>query len=286
MPRNKAWYIIFFIWFAFACSGNKDNADKRVARVGDKYLYLSEVEDFVPNGVSTSDSTLMAEDYIKKWIQKELLIKKAEENLTPAQKDVAKEIEEYRNSLIIYKYKNELLAQKMDTVVSAQAIEDYYNEHKETFILNRNIVRAVFLKVPVEVANPDQLKLYCENKTDENFQELKEYCLQYAKSFDTFNDSWVGFSLVLNNIPEQIENQDRFLARNSFLEKSDSVYYYLVCIRDYKLAGQPAPVEYVSDQIKNLLLNKRKQAFLKKIEQDIYNEGMRNNKFDIYDVEK
>lgn len=286
MPRNKAIYIPFLIGVFFSCLEKKDNTNKPVAKVGDRILYVSEVDNLVPKSLSSSDSTLMAEDYIKKWIQKELLIKKAEENLSPAQKNVAKELEEYRNSLIIYKYKKEMVDQKMDTIVTKRAIEIYYNEHLETFILNRNVVKAVFLKIPVKNANPDRLKLFCGNESDENYSELKEYCIKFAKSFNTFNNTWIEFDMVLANMPTQVENQERFLSKNHFLEVKDREYYYLVYIRDYGLVGKPAPVDYVSEQIKKMILNKRKLDFLKKIELDIYNEGTRNNKFDIYDVKK
>jgi hypothetical protein len=43
-----------------------------------------------------------------------------------------------------------------------------------------------------------------------------------------------------------------------------------------------APVEYVETDIKNLILNKRKIEFLKQIEENIYKEGIRQNKFKIY----
>jgi len=82
MLRNKGFMILSVILATFiSCSQDKVNNGQRVARVGDKVLYLSDVDEYVPDGIGTSDSTLMAEDFIKKWIQKELLIKKAEENL-------------------------------------------------------------------------------------------------------------------------------------------------------------------------------------------------------------
>jgi len=286
MLRNKGFMILSVILATFiSCSQDKVNNGQRVARVGDKVLYLSDVDEYVPDGIGTSDSTLMAEDFIKKWIQKELLIKKAEENLSGEQKNVSRELEDYRNSLIIYKYKKEMVRQKMDSVVTNNEIEDYYNQHSETFMLKDDIVKAVFVKVPLSIADPAQLKLFCGHNSDDSFSELREYCLQYAKSFDTFNNNWVGFSLVLRNVPEPVGDPQRFLVRNNLLEMRDADYYYLVCISDYRLAGNPAPVAHVSGQIKNLILNKRKLDFIKDIETDIYYEGLRNNKFNIYDIE-
>jgi hypothetical protein len=284
MPDFKAISILLLmLGIFFSCSEKNNTFDKTVAKVGDKVLHISDVNNFIPKGINKSDSILMAEDYVKRWIQKELLIKKAEENLSTEEKNVSKELEEYRNSLIIFKYKNEMVKQKMDTTVSTSEIEDYYSNNTKTFILNKNIVKAIYLKIPNDLANPEQLKLYCDNKSDENFNELKEYCLQYAKSFDAFNDSWIDLNIVLNSIPNTIQNQERFLTRNELMEISDSAFYYLFCVNDYRLSGQPAPISYVNEQIKNLILNKRKINFLKNIEIDIYNEGVRTKKFNIYD---
>lgn len=285
MPRIRKSCILFLFLVAVSCSSDKNGGGRPLAKVGDRILYYSEVRNMLPDEISASDSTLMVEDYIKKWVQKELVIQKAEENLSAEQKDVTKELEEYRKSLILYKYEKEMVRQKMDTLVTQASIREYYVKNLETFVLTRNVVRAVFMKIPVKKANPAQIKLLCQDESDENFRDLREYCMLNAKSYDLFNSAWVDFDLVLSNMPGKIEDQESFLAKNKILEKQDYDYYYLVYIYDYFLKGQQAPVDYYSSQIKSLILNKRKISFLKKIEEDIYNEGIRNKKFELYDVE-
>ena len=112
--------------------------------------------------------------------------------------------------------------------------------------------------------------------------ELKEYCLQYAKGFDIFIDNWVDFETVKKNIPEEIEDVEQFLTRNNQIELNDSNYYYLVRIQDYKLQNEIAPLEYMKNNIKNLILNQRKIEFLKQIEETVYAEGVKKNKFKIH----
>ena len=112
---------------------------------------------------------------------------------------------------------------------------------------------------------------------------MREYCIQYAKSFDFFNDRWVNFEIVKNNIPQTITDEIQFLNRNKQIEQEDSSYYYLVYIQDYKIQNELAPIEYVERNIKNLILNKRKIEFLKQVEENVYREGVRQNKFEIYD---
>ena len=284
--RIKKYDLILFVIFIIAgCSNNEDIGKKLVAEVGDKKLYSSDVSEVIPSGVEKEDSLVMADDYIRKWVKKELLIQKAEENLSSEQKNVSKELEEYRNSLITYKYKNELMNQRMDTMVTDDQISDYYLEHSENFNLNRNIVKAIYIKIPKEYANPSQLKTLCSNTSEEGLAELKEYCLQYAKGFDIFMDNWVDFEMVIKNIPKEIDDPERFLQQNKWIEVEDSNYYYLVSIQDFKLINEEAPMEYVKDNIKNLILNRRKIAFLKQVEDNVYTEGIRKNKFKIYNQE-
>jgi len=264
------------------CNKSEVSDDKVVAQVGEKKLFHSEISRIIPLEIEEQDSLLMANDYIRKWVKQELLINKANENLTPEQKNVTKEIEEYRNSLIIYKYKNELMNQQMDTLVTQQQIEQYYNANTDNFKLNGSIVKAIYIKIPNEVANTKLIKELVDDSLEEGTNALREYCIQYAKSFDFFNNNWVDFEIVKRNIPGEITDERQFLARNNQVELNDSIYYYLVSIQDYKLKNELAPVEYVETNIRNLILNKRKIEFLKQIEENIYKEGIRQNKFKIY----
>ena len=278
----KYGFILLISVLLLYCTNTENSTETIVARVGEKKLLKRELSEIIPNNLDKTDSSLMADDYIKKWVKQELVIQKANENLTPEQKDVSKELQDYRNSLIIYKYKNELMRQRMDTTVTKKQIEEYYDANPENFNLSKNIVKAIFLKIPREVANPQLLKSMAKNTTEEGLNELREYCLQYAKGFDIFINNWVDFEVVKNNLPSEITDSERFLTGNKQIELNDSNYYYLVSIQDYRLKNELAPLEFVENNIKNLILNQRKIEFLKEVEENIYLEGIRQNKFKIY----
>jgi len=276
-------YIVLIASLLSACSLLFD-AGEPIARVGARVLTVEELSKNVPDYLDATDSALWADDYIKKWVQRELLLLKAEENLKGNEKDVSRELEEYRNSLIVFRYKNELIRQKMDTIVKNSDIQKYYSEHRESFILNRNIVKAIYIKVPVAVSSPENLKDLCSSNDPEKQARLNEFCLSYAKAYDRFNDQWIAADQVLKYTPAEIPDQELFLGKNRFIESNDMDFYYLVCIRDYRLTGQGAPVEYVQNDIQNLILSKQKLDFLKQIEKDIYKEGIDNNKVKLYKI--
>ncbi len=269
-------HIVFLIALAVAC--RREGEPVPLVKVGDHILYEHQLAEIMPLDMGKADSSLWADDYLTKWVRKELLLLKAEQNLSSEQKDMRQELLEYRNSLITFKYKNELLAQKMDTVVSQHEITTYYKEHKDKFFLTQDILKAIYMKIPIEIANPEMLKNLCADEDPVKLSELNDYCLSYAKQYDKFNDDWVSAHLVLDHVPVKIEELERFLRRNKFIESKDDDYYYLVCIRDFCTTGQPAPIDYVENQVKNLILNARKIKFLKQIEDDVYREGIDNRR--------
>ncbi|MFW6310026.1 MAG: hypothetical protein ACOC1D_02905 [Prolixibacteraceae bacterium] len=283
MPEivRKYGAVILLAIIIFGCNRKDNDGSDVIAEVGEIQLHLSEIAHVLPDDLEKEDSISMAQDYINKWIKRQLLIQKAEENLSVDQKDLSKELEEYRNSLIIYRYKNELMKQRMDTTVSEAQILEYYNANKENFKLSKNIVKAIFVKTPEEFAEPEQLIKWCTNPAEEDIIELRDYCIQYAKNYAFFTDNWVDFGLVAKSIPQQINNPEEFLKQNNRIELTEDGYYYLVSIQDYKLKNELAPVEFVADNIKNLIINKRKIEFLKEVENNVYTEGIRKNKFKI-----
>jgi len=282
---KSGFYIVLIASLLTACNLFIDTGEP-VAKVANKVLTIEELSKNVPDYLDATDSALWADDYIKKWIQRELLLLKAEENLKGYEKDVSQELDEYRNSLIVFRYKNELIRQKMDTIVKDTDIKKYYNEHRESFILNRNIVKAIYIKVPRQVSSPEDLKQLCSSNDPKKQAKLNEYCMSYAKAYDRFNDQWVAADQVIKYTPVAILDQQHFFEKNRFIETTDMDFYYLVCIRDYRLAGQSSPLEFVQGDIQNIILSKQKLDFLKQIEKDIYKEGLDNNKVKLFKTKK
>jgi len=286
MLNGKLKYLFFiFIFAVYSCNLFNGPGKIPIARVDQKVLYLSEIQNIIPIGISSEDSLLYAEYYIKKWISTELLIKKAQENLNISQRDLAKEMEEYRNSLIIYRYQRELMEEKLDTNVSMEETSEYYDAGQDNFRLSSDMVKAIFIKIPLRVAQPERAKAFCESSSKQNLKELHEFCRKYKGDYKLFTEKWTDARKIFQNMPGQPEDIAGFLKQHTTWETRDTGFYYLISIQDYCQAGSVAPLDYVQDDIKEIIINKRKNDFLKKVEDDIYTEGLRNNKFKIYEYE-
>jgi len=265
--------------------GNKHGNNKRVqvAEAGNVILYLDQIPRLVPEGTSATDSAATTQNYINKWIRRELLYQKAQENLDPAlADDIDRQLKETRSNLVIYQYQRQIMLEKMDTIVSDSDLSDYYNANKPRFNLGTNIVKALFIKLPLETPNIYKIKTLARSNAQKDLQELEKICYQFAEKFDDFGEQWVPFDRISVELPNEIDNEDNFLRNTPFYEASDSTSTYLVNFREYKLRSTLAPFEYVKEDIRRIIWNDRRIKFLENLEEGIYNDALKDNKFKIF----
>lgn len=258
------------------------NEEEPMARVFDTFLYPSDLADAIPNGSGPADSAVIARSYIDTWVRNQLMLHRAEEALSDDQKNVQKKIEEYRSSLLIYTYRQKLLQQKMDTLITDEEIREYYEENTDNFILNDVIVKGTFVKVPLSAPDIANVRSWTRSGNPDDLDKLEKYSINYAEKFDLFNNAWVYFSAVMSQVPLEIQQPDRFLRYNRNIETSDAMFHYFVHILEYKNAGDISPLDLIRDDIRSILLNKRKIEFYNNLENQVYTEGANRNQFEIY----
>lgn len=281
---SKIVILILAVSLFAGCRNNK-NAVKRiaVAEVGKVVLYYDEIPRLVQSGINETDSTALIQNYINKWAKRELLLQKAEDNLSPELKsEIVKQIEETRASLVIYQYQRQLMLEKLDTVLTESELENYYTANQNSFTLSSNIIKALYIKLPVETPNLDKIKVLARSSDQKDLQQLESLCFQFAEKFDDFNEKWVPMDRLSVELQQKIENEDNFLKRNTFFETTDSASVTLISIRDYRLRSSVAPFEYVKDDIKRIIWNTRRFEFIQALENGIYNEALKQNSFKIY----
>ena len=281
---NKTVIILITFSLLTGCNNEKNTVKRTVvAEVGKDILYFDEIPKIILNGINKTDSTSVVQNYINKWEKRELLLQKAEENLSPALKgEIASQLEETRTNLVIYQYQRQMMLEKMDTVLTDNELEDYYAANEKSFVLSTNIVKALFIKLPVETPNIEKIKILARSNDQKDLQQLESYCYQFAEKFDDFNEEWISMERLSVELQHDIENEEIFLKRNTFYETSDSNSVYLISIRDYRLRSSTAPYEYVKNDIKRIIWNARRIEFIQSLENGIYNDALKQNSFKIY----
>ena len=254
------------------------------ARAGDRVLYLDQIPSgLVAEGMSKADSTSAVQSYIRQWARKELLALRAEENLTPEYKaEVNRQLNEMRNNLLIYQYQHQMIIQRMDTTVTDSELRDYYVSNLSTFTLTSNLVRALYIKVPLGMSGLDQIRKLYRSQEATEIQELEDFCTRSGLRYDDYNDQWIPFAQLLMEVPFESVDQEQWLARNSAVELKDDRFSYFIAIREYRLRNSVAPFEYIQGQVRTIILNNRRNDFLQKLEDGIYNEAVSNNTLKIF----
>lgn len=254
------------------------------ARAGDRVLYLDQIPSgLVAEGMSKADSTSAVQSYIRQWARKELMALRAEENLTPEYKaEVNRQLNEMRNNLLIYQYQHQMIIQRMDTTVTDSELRDYYVSNLSTFTLTSNLVRALYIKVPLGMSGLDQIRKLYRSQEATEIQELEDFCTRSGLRYDDYNDQWIPFAQLLMEVPFESVDQEQWLARNSAVELKDDRFSYFIAIREYRLRNSVAPFEYIQGQVRTIILNNRRNDFLQKLEDGIYNEAVSNNTLKIF----
>jgi hypothetical protein len=255
-----------------------------VARVYDNYLYEEDLDGIVDEQASPEDSANIMGRYIDSWVRKQLLITEAASQIDFDEAELERKILDYRYALMVYEFEKKYVNQRVDPEVENEEIEAYYQQNKANFELKQNIIKGIFAKVPKEAPRTGRLKKLFQGELDEKVrEEIKSYCLSFAASYSLDDSLWYDFEDVIKNTPlVSIPNKVQFLRSNDFIETSDEIYVYFVRIMDYKISDQISPLEFVKDDIVQIIRNQRKVALTQKLEDDIFEEAIENNDFEIY----
>lgn len=275
--------VMIFLFIASSCRYfKKESSDNVIARAYDKYLYQDDLTGLLPPNTNPQDSVVIVKNYINKWIEQQVLLNKAEENLSEEQQNFEDLIQEYKNSLIIYHYEKELIEQNLDTVVTEEQIQEYYKQHSNEFVLKENILRANYIKIPDDAEGLQKVKQLFRLKTKANEDELFKLAENYAVTFHFDDSAWIFFNDLLKEIPIKTYNQEQYLQNHRIIEMNDSAYVYLLNIHDFKIKESTSPLNLESKNIKNILLNKRKIEFIHKMHKDLYEEALSKKSFEVY----
>lgn len=257
--------------------------EKPAARVGDSYLYPSDLQKIIVKNLEKKDSVEFVRKYINTWIHETLLLQQAEKNLVSEQMKFETMVEDYRRSLITYHYESQLVKEKLDTVVSNEEIEKYYEENKSNFELKDNIIKVIYVKVRKTAPKVDKIKEWYTSSNAKDKDALTSYCYQYAENFYLDENTWLLFDDLLKEIPMKLYDKEAFLQNNRHIEVQDSVFFYYVNIKGFMTKNSISPLSFEKENIKSIIVNKRKVELIKKMREDVYMEAVKNKSFEVYE---
>ena len=256
--------------------------EKVIAKVGETQLTETSLLELTPANLAAEDSAKFAEKFVSDWIKKQLMIQRAEAVIDFNQARIQSKVLDYQYALMVHELEEKYVDANLDEEVTDAEINAYYDEKSENFILRQNLSKCIYIKIPANAPQVWRLRRSVKNYPTDSVQ-LWSYADEHAIKAFTEDSVWVKFDEVLLETPmKDVTDKSQFLKRNSYIEVSDENFIYFLKIMDYKLVGEVAPLEFISERVKDVIINKRKIALKKELEKKIYDEAVQTNAFEIY----
>ncbi len=274
LPRFFAfiWVILLFI------SCESESNEKNLARFKDVYLNKSEIINEVPITLNQEDSAIFADNYIHKWLVNQMIMDKSEEMIPMEVQKVEKKINKYKMSLISYEFEQFYINKRLDTSISKFQISNYYENHLDDFVLNDYVVKCMYLQVPKKSKFIKEIKKNYSLTNEEMIDEIMKIGQNEEVSLYYNPEEWVFFDDLMKQIPI-LEKYSKI----EFIKKKKKVilefnnYIYFVNVFDYIIKNGTSPLSFEENKIKSIILNQRAKSLRKKLRQDLYNDGIKNN---------
>ncbi|WP_239057472.1 peptidyl-prolyl cis-trans isomerase [Muricauda sp. TY007] len=287
--KNTLFLLCAFIAILVSsCEGmfNKEEEKEPLARVDETFLYKEDIASLIGDDMTAEDSTIFVTNYINNWASKQLLLSKSKINL-PEEKlaEFDRLVSDYRADLYTRAYIEALVNQSQDTSVTKAQLQEFYEREKENFKLNEKLVQLRFVGMSEKFLDRDGVEAKIKKWDDSDKRYLDSIAVQFNKIH--FNDSiWISTSRVIEEIPPLTRaNEETHLKKSQFFELQDSLEVYLGLVTNVLEVNETAPFDYVEPDIKQLILNRRRLNYIKKLETEIIDEAIKKNEFEVYDKE-
>ncbi|MEP3211519.1 MAG: peptidyl-prolyl cis-trans isomerase [Maribacter sp.] len=289
LKKRKALTLGFTVTIAFlfigSCGSFLKDADETgpIARVGESYLYKEDIASLLYDGMTKGDSATIVTNFINNWATKQLLLTKAKINLPEdklAEFDAL--VADYQTDLYTRAYKDALVQQAADSMVTETQLKRFYENEKENFRLQERLVKIRFVQLPKRFLNKDEVTKRLKSFKKKDIAYLDSIGVQFKKL--NFNDSlWVSASRVINEIPPlTLENQDKYLKKSQFFELEDALGVYLAMVTGVLQVNDVAPLSFIEPTIKQVLINRRKLNYIRQLETEVIDEAIKEKEFEVY----
>lgn len=253
-----------------------------VAEVGSDKLYRSDLDKVIPKGLSIEDSTYLAKQYINTWATDLVYLGMAEQQLSKTEKDVTRELEDYRKSLLKYRYEQLYVNERLDTAVTDEMVEEYYNAHLDKFVLNRPLVKARFLSISDDSPAKDQIRKRMSSDRVDDLVEADSLAYSAALKYTTWSEEWIDVTALAREFSMDYTMMISRM-RNRWIDQVDTLGVARIAyVPAIMQKGEVAPLEYSAPAIRDIIISARKQALISTLEQDLLNDARENGQFVIY----
>lgn len=262
-------------------SKKKDLDQDVIARVNDDYLYATDIQS-VTRGLKGKDSLSALKTFAESWVRKRLLLEKAQENIPDDDLDIAKKVEDYRESLVLYEYEKAYIRQKLDTAIQQSELQEWYEKLKGNFPLETDVYQVLFIKFKKDIPDLDKARKWIlKPKDEEDLLRLEGYCKEFAAMHVMDKGIWYNQEALLKNFPLNESELSSLAASKNFKEFKKPEGNWFIRIVNIMKEGEASPMELVRAPISRVIIERRRLKLVERVYNKIYEDGIKEKSFEI-----
>lgn len=265
-----------------ACKNSGEVSSEPIARAYDSYLYQSDLEGIINADISEIDSINLVNGYIEQWQKQKALLHHAQTNVKIDVSQIEKQIEEYRNSLIIYEFEQAFIKNNLDTIVTEEEIAKHYQENEDIFVLKRPIFKVSFIELQSDAPELDRVKKWFASDGYETRSLLLQYCQNYSTNYSLSDTSWYYLEEIAKKVPIKQIDENNYRNYGHIFQINENNKIYLIILHNSKFKDSRSPLDIERNNIRNLILNRRKIELINREEKVILDNARNNNKIETY----
>ncbi len=266
--------VLPIVWSISSCStSNTYNDEIIVVEAFRKTLSLDSISTLIPDNMSYEDSILFSDRIINSWIREQVMLAQAEKSLSDQYPKFERQIQTYRNSLLVSEYESSYVDSRLNRVVTEEEITEFHNLNPELFKLSEHVVRAVFVHLPEEEVELDSVKFWLSEADSITMPNLEKWCIEHGANYAIDTEYWWLISDLLNQIPMQIYRIEDQLKRKKIIEFNDNGRTFLLKILDHRLKNLPSPLAISRDRIVEIILQERRRTILENLRDELVKEA-------------
>lgn len=251
-----------------------DENGEVLAVVGGRSLYSSELDKIIHPAVSREDSAALASSYINKWVREQLMMQEATKAFS-SDVEIERLVADYREKLIKFNFEDKIIEERFDTSLTADQLSNFYEVQKEQFVLAEPIFRCIFVKIPNDKKG---LRSFYRDWRRNKDEETAKYIAENASEKALDEKRWYNWA----DIEKWNEEFTLSRARKEIDQHvTDGDAEYFLRIKEYKEERSISPQSYINEQLKQMILHKRKLKIIEDYKTELYERAITNNRVQI-----
>lgn len=238
--------------------------------IGDSSLTMHQVLVKIPAGLTPGDSASLFSKIVDDWVCNLALTKYACQNISDFD-EIERMVENYRRDLIVSRYL-QAMSRSSEKKIPEDRIKSYYEANRTSMVLEQPLVKGLFMKISSGDDDREEITHAMKRLKDTDIDMLEKYGMREASQYKFFNDEWVEWNAIAEDIPHKFGDADSFLKNSGFFELEDNGSVYLLKIKEYIPSGSEMPYDFAHKQISQILLNTDLSTYRQKLIDNIYKD--------------